>query len=105
MKKIIIALCSVAILFIVNMMAPAIVFAGENECSHVLNATYEVPGIQTETHPHQYLIENGENGPVYGTCTVTSTYQLYYQRCTLCGYIDYSHPHKNYLSSVHSVNH
>ena len=103
MMKLIIVAC----LTMVFVLAPVkYSFAAENSCPpHAYSATHEgYRHVFLSSHP--YLIENGINGPDYGTCYIYHDYYGLYPRCVNCGNIDYSNPHwENDLGIRHTVNH
>ena len=82
-----IILCSVALILACNLLTPVTVCAEGTECSHTFNATVTVVRSEFQ-YSHQYVIKNGPNGPVYGTCYVYKYYEDSYPRCTKCGYVD-----------------
>ncbi len=102
MKKVVVALCSVIVIFASNMLMPMSVLAEEHACNH--EYSIEIQGTYNGSYTHPYLIENGSQGPVYGTCYVTYTCDCIYLECHLCGHVDYGHPLNchNYRNYVHS---
>ena len=86
MRKIMIALCSVAVIFACDILIPISVHAQGKSCNHDMNGQY----IVEETvflYSHQILIHNGDWGPEYDNCEVKKKYTYVYPRCSKCGYV------------------
>ena len=92
MRKVILAVCAAVVIFSCNMLTPMVASAAQNACPpHTMSATHAGTMVRF-AYSHQYVIENGDDGPVYGTCSVYCRYDEVYLRCPLCGFIDYDHP-------------
>lgn len=105
MKKVLVVLCSLALVITCSLLVPATAHAGDRDCQHVYNATVETQEFDYLYESHQYLDYNGQNGPVYGTCVITVKRVILHPRCTLCGYIDTSVNYYRVISRTHSVVH
>ena len=70
--------CVITAFFACNMLMPMSVNAAQNACPpHTFSATHEGSEIDF-LYSHQYLIENGEQGPVWGSCRVDKEYRVLY---------------------------
>lgn len=107
MKKTLIALCTAVVIFACNVLTPATVCAAENGgCTSHTYGTATTGVKHVFLSSHQYLIENGPDGPIYGTCYVYHVYYGAYPQCTTCGALDYDHPvWEDDMGIWHSVNH
>ena len=64
---------------------------------------FVIDGLWETDYAHQYLIYNGPDGPVYGSCNVHNVNTCQYVMCTLCRYVDYNHRYNvQFVSSTHS---
>ena len=100
MKKTMMALCSAIIILASSLLTPASVCAVERSCAHEYNST--VSGFCYTHSSHPYVVNNGVNGPEYGTCHITVFNSCEYFKCWKCDYVNYSNPiNLHYVSESH----
>ena len=103
MKKVITAVCTATAILACSMLIPMNASAGNRNCGHnsyIVDA-YLDPNVSYAHSSHQYKKGDGHNGPIYGTCYVTDCYGDKYPQCSVCGDVDYSHPHHVHLYTEH----
>ena len=103
MKRIITGMCTALAVFACFTLMPVTAFAEETRCTHTafLVDAYQDDTLHVNAYQHQYVVENGPNGPIYGTCYAYYHYYCWYPVCQICGYIDYNHPHEIPLYTEH----
>ena len=90
MKKAVLAICATMVIFSCSALTPVTVNAARNACPpHVWYLTEEASDF-VFIYSHQYLIENGAQGPVWGTCRVYREDKVIHPKCAACGTVDYS---------------
>ncbi len=102
MKRNVIALCMAVMIVACSILIPETACAAEkiSRVSCLVHHFHSIPGNCYTYSSHPYLMENGLQGPVYGTCQITQFCSCYYDECVVCGYIDYSHPQQIHVESV-----
>ena len=104
MKKTIIALCTVMIIFACNLLTSVPVCAEERNCGHnsyVSGAYLDPNSIYYTYSTHPYKIGDGITGPIYGTCHISTCHGVKYPQCSICGDVDYNHPQECWLYVQH----
>ena len=109
MKKIIMAVCSAAVILACYMLTPVSVCAQERSCDHDMLDHYYEEVSDIFAYSHQVFLYNGSNGPVYESCSVHRITYNVYPRCSKCGYVFiYNQPtetivmyHKNLNCPLH----
>lgn len=72
------------------MLIPMVVSAGQNACPpHAMYEAFEVSEY-IYIYSHQYLIDNGPQGPVWDTCRVVREDKVLHPKCINCNYVDYA---------------
>ncbi|MCR4599741.1 MAG: hypothetical protein K5678_12005 [Acetatifactor sp.] len=102
MKKGVLAVCTLATVLACGLLTPVTARAEERGCNCNHSMTTLIDGTWVTNYSHQYLIENGANGPVYGSCHVHNVNSCQYVQCLICGYVDYNHRYNvQLISSTH----